>query len=249
MVARVSHWPLLPQAGGRVLRRRWSSSRSYFLSSLALSVSAAFLLRGYVVRAAEGASAAAPEVAVVVASNRIERGTAPGPGDLRLARMPVPYAPPGSLTQVSKAAGRIALADLSPGEVVTETRLARVRAGPVASLVPRGLRAFAVPTSLPPGLVSPGDRVDVLATFNTGQVHTEIVVSEVEVLLVLGSGRTGPAGSGASAGTAGLDLDGGATGLAGFTTLILLVSPSDQERLAFARAFASLEVTMAPAAG
>ena len=32
---------------------------------------------------------------------------------------------------------------------MTQTRLARVRAGPVASLVPEGLRAFAVPSTLP----------------------------------------------------------------------------------------------------
>jgi Flp pilus assembly protein CpaB len=231
-----------------VRRRRWKSSRSYFMTSVALSVAAGLLLRSYVTRAASVASVAGPEVSVVVASARIERGNALSSHDLRLASVPVAYAPPGALTRVSKAAGRVALADLSPGEVVTETRLARVRAGPVASLVPRGLRAFAVPTSLPPGLVGPGDRVDVLATFNTGQIHTEIVVSEVEVLLVLMSGGTGPVGSGASDRAGGLGLDASASGLTGSTTLVLLVSPDQQERLAFARAFANLEVTMAPAA-
>jgi hypothetical protein len=40
-------------------------------------------------------------------------------------------------------------------------------------------------------------------------------------------------------------LDAGAAGLSGSTTLILLVSPSQQERLAFARTFANLEVTLA----
>jgi len=160
--------------------------------------------------------------------------------------MPVDYTPPGALTDVAKAAGRVALADLAPGEVVTETRLARVRAGPVASLVPRGLRAFAVPTSLPPGLVAPGDLVDVLATFNTGQVHTETVISGIEVLSVLGSRGAGPGGSAGPARSSGLDLDAGAAGVSGSTTLILLVSPTQQERLAFARTFANLEVTLAP---
>jgi Flp pilus assembly protein CpaB len=217
------------------------------LGSVALSVAAGLLLRSYVTRAASEAAAATPEAAVVVASDRVERGTALASSDLRLARMPVAYAPPGALTVVSRAAGRVALADLSPGEVVTQTRLARVRAGPVASLVPRGLRAFAVPTSLPPGLVAPGDRVDVLATFNTGQPHTEIVVSGVEILLVLGSGGTPQTGSGASDRAGGLDPDAAAAGLTGSTTLVVLVSPDQQERLAFARAFANLEVTMAPA--
>jgi Flp pilus assembly protein CpaB len=215
--------------------------------SLALSVAAALLVRGYVSRAASVARAAAPEVGVVVAADRIERGTPPEERDLRLIRMPVAYVPPGALTDVAKAAGRVALADLIPGEVVTETRLARVRAGPVASLVPQGLRAFAVPTSLAPGLVAPGDRVDVLATFNTGQPHTETVVSGVEILLVLGSGRTGRFGSSGSGGGE-LDADGAAAGAGTSTTLVILVSPDQQERLAFARAFANLEVTMAPPA-
>jgi Flp pilus assembly protein CpaB len=168
-------------------------------------------------------------------------------GELRLARLPVAYAPPEALTDISKAAGRVALADLAPGEVVTETRLARVRAGPVASLVPQGLRAFAVQTSLPAGLVAPGDHVDVLATFNTGQAHTETVVDGVEILLVLGERSSARAGAGASD-------RGGGPGSApsteegtGATTLVLLVSPDQQERLAFARAFANLEVTLAPA--
>ncbi|MGH2557231.1 MAG: Flp pilus assembly protein CpaB [Actinomycetota bacterium] len=228
-----------------VRRRRWRSSRSYFMASLALAVTAGLLLRSYVTRASSEAAAAGPQSIVVLASIPIERGKALSPPDLRLARMPVDYTPPGALTDVSKAAGRVALADLAPGEVVTETRLARVRAGPVASLVPRGLRAFAVPTSLPPGLLAPGDHVDVLATFNTGQVHTETVVSGIEVLLVLGSGSAGPGGSG-PARSGELDLDAGAAGVSGSTTLILLVSPGQQERLAFARTFANLEVTLAP---
>jgi Flp pilus assembly protein CpaB len=152
--------------------------------------------------------------------------------------MPEAYAPPGTIQQVSKAAGRVALSDLAPGEVVTETRLARVRAGPVASLVPEGLRAFAVPTSLPSGAVVPGDRVDVLATFASGQPHTETVVAGVEVLFVLGGD--------ASEGAIGLGPDAHAAGIGQGTTLILLVSPIQEEALAFARAFADLQVAIAP---
>ena len=49
----------------------------------------------------------------------------------------------------------------------------------MASLVPRGLRAFAVPTSLPRGAAVPGDRVDILATYASGQPHSEMVVEGV----------------------------------------------------------------------
>jgi Flp pilus assembly protein CpaB len=204
------------------------------MASLALSVAAALFLRSYVGRAASVAQGSLPELTVLVATHHIERGHALAPRDVHPARIPVAFAPPGAVTQIAKAA------------VVTETRLARVRAGPVASLIPPGLRAFAVPTSLYRGLVVPGDRVDVLATFNTGQPHTEIVVSGVEILFVLGGNQIGQSGPAASEAGSGLDLDAGAAGVSGATSLILLVSQEQQERLAFARAFANLEVTMAP---
>jgi Flp pilus assembly protein CpaB len=225
------------------LRGTWvRSSRVYLVASAGLAVLSAVALHGYLSRV-EAASAGpdAPE-AVVVAARPISRGEPVGPSKLRVATIPRAYAPPGALGRIAQAAGRVALTDLAPGEVVTETRLARVRAGPVASLVPQGLRAFAVPTSLPSGAVAAGDHIDVLATFNAGQPHSEVVVSGVEILYVLG-----PPGVGGApiAQDVGLDLspDGGNS-----ITLIVLVSPDQEERLAFARAFADLEVAIAPPA-
>jgi Flp pilus assembly protein CpaB len=221
------------------VRRRWSrSSRLYLAASVVLALSTGLLLHEYVARAAAVAQALGPEVAVVTAAGRIDRGSLLVADQLRLRRLPQAYAPPGSITDISKAAGRVALSDLAPGEVVTETRLARVRAGPVASLVPEGLRAFAVPTSLPPGTLVPGDRVDVLATFASGQPHTETVVTGVEVLFVLGARGHD---------SLGLGMDAAAAGVGPTTTLILLVSPGQEEQLAFARAFADLQVAIVPA--
>jgi hypothetical protein len=45
----------------------------------------------------------------------------------------------------------------------------------------------------------------------------------------------------------GLGLDTTASGAGDSTTLVLLVSPDQETRLAFARAFANLEVAIAPA--
>jgi Flp pilus assembly protein CpaB len=222
------------------VRRRWSrSSRLYLVGAVAAAAGAGLLLHQYMARAASVAEAVGPQVAVVVAVQHVERGSVLVPGHLRLDEMPEAYAPPGAIEKIAQAAGRVALSDLVPGEVVTETRLARVRAGPVASLVPEGLRAFAVPTSLPPGALVPGDRVDVMATFASGQPHTETVVTGVQVLFVLGEGGSAPSSD--------LSLDAAAAGIGEGTTLILLVSPFQQEALAFARAFADLQVAIAPA--
>jgi Flp pilus assembly protein CpaB len=178
---------------------------------------------------------------VVVAARLVHRSDALSAEDLGVSPIPADFVPPRSLRSVDQAVGRVVLSDLAVGEVVTETRLARVRAGPVASLVPEGLRAFAVQTSLPSGTVRPGDRVDVLATFGSGQPYTETVVEGVEVLLVLGE-RSPPQEDQSD-----LALDIAAAGIGEGLTLVVVVSPTQQEDLAFARAFADLAITIAPA--
>jgi len=225
------------------VRRPWPrTSRRFLAASVGLALLAALLMRSYLAHAAASTGLTGPSVQVVVAAQSIGRGHTLTPADLKTARFPQAYAPPGSISRIVEAAGRVALSDLSIGEAVTQTRLARVRAGPVSSLTPEGLRAFAVPTSLPPGSVAAGDHVDILATYSGGQPHTETVVDGVEVLLVLGV-----SGSGAGSSQKGLGLDTSAAGIGGSSTLLVLVAPEQEERLAYARAFADLEVTIAPA--
>jgi Flp pilus assembly protein CpaB len=247
MVLRVleqdSQVAVLPRRGVSV-RRRWTrSSRLYLAGSVCAAVLAGLLVHGGLEGVGSASAGAGPQVAVVVAGQDVSRGTPLQPSALHVVRIPSAFAPPGAVSGIRQAAGRVALTDLAHGEVVTQTRLARVRAGPVASLVPQGLRAFAVPTSLPSGSVAAGDRVDVLGTFGAGgagQPHTETVVEGVEVLLVLGD--RDPAIGGGSA----LGLDASAAGAGSTVTLIVLVGPDDEERLAYARAFANLEVAIAP---
>jgi pilus assembly protein CpaB len=226
------------------MRRRWSrSSRLYLAGSVLSALIAGALLHAYVAGVAASAGAGGPQIQVVVAAEPIARGSAVSSATLRTIRIPKSYAPPGSLSQVAEAAGRVALGDLAAGEAVTETRLARVRAGPVASLIPEGLRAFAVPTSLPRGAIHQGDLVDVLATYGSagvGQPHTEVVVAGVDVLFVLGPGGFEPSSR------PGARLDVAASGAGDSTTLILLVSPDHETRHAYARAFSNLEVVIAP---
>jgi Flp pilus assembly protein CpaB len=238
---------------------RWSRpSRWYLACGLLLAFVCILLTHSYLAAMARAAGGEGPAAQVLVAARDVPRGAGLRPDDLRLMSIPRTYAPPGALRSVRQAAGRVVLADLARGEAVTRTRLARVRAGPVASLIPEGLRAFAVPSSLPAGSVVPGDLVDILATFSSGQPHTETVVSGVQVLFVLGpAGLPGTGSSGGAANGAGPPLPGGIgagpaedAGLAGGSvpgTLILLVAPEQEQRLAFARAFADLSVAVQPA--
>ncbi len=214
----------------------------YLTAAGACSLLGLFLLRGPVGGAAAGSGGGGPVVTQVVAARPIVRGAVVQAVDLAVTQVPTSFVQPGAFGSVREAVGRVALSDLSVGEAATRTRLARVRAGPVASLIPQGLRAFAVPTSLPAGAVAAGDLVDVLATYATADAHTETVVAGVRVVLVLGAGQD----AGRTGATDALGADAAAAGATGGPTLLLLVSPDQEEHLAYARAFADLAVAIEP---
>lgn len=205
-------------------RRPPRASLVLLVLAVILGVAATLLLRGYLARVAAQAAAGGPGRPVVVAIVDLARGTLLTPDLLAIGEIPAPYAPPGAVASPDEVTGRFLGADILAGEILTRARLAP-EGGPVASLVPPGLRATAITVGIPPDTVAPGDRVDILATYASGQPYTETVVEAVEVLMVR------PA-SGDSFGEA--------------ATLVLLVAPETAERLAFARAFADLSVALAP---
>jgi Flp pilus assembly protein CpaB len=212
--------------------RRWPRAARISAGLALLFGLAAFaLVQGYVARLQASRPALGPPVAVVVAAVDLSRGVTLGADALQTREVPGEFAPPGAIGDPADAQGRVLISALAAGEPVTATRLAAPEAGPVAALVPPGLRAFVVATDVPPEAVRAGDRVDVLATFGGGRPHTETVATALEVLSVLGSGQT--------------DALSGAPSDA--PRLVLLVSPDEAERLAYAGAFADLSVTIAGA--
>jgi pilus assembly protein CpaB len=223
------------------MKRRWSlASKLFVVLALAFGSSAFLVVRGYAARVEALAPALGEPVTVVVAASAIPRGTVLSEGMLEVASYPARFAPPGALEALARAIGRTVLTDLAAGEPVTRTRLSPGRAGPIAALVPPGLRAFVLATALPTGAVRPGDRVDVMATFAGGQPHTETVASGVEILAVAGSDASAEGGS----------LQEQAVGESGSAapeaerSLVLLVDPDQAEQLAYARAFADLSVSV-----
>ncbi|MFL5798145.1 MAG: Flp pilus assembly protein CpaB [Actinomycetota bacterium] len=209
--------------------RKWSSTSKVFLALAVVMGFAAFVLvHGYTERVRALAPALGHPVAVVVAARDLARGVRLAPDMLRRVSVPSRFAPPGAVRDPEGAAGRVLLAGLAEGEALTTTRLSAARAGPIAALVPPGFRAVTVPVQLPPGTVHPGDRVDLLATYASGQRHVEAVASGLEVLSVLDEGD--PAQGVAD------------TSGSGFRTLVVLASPDEAERLAYARAFAAISV-------
>ena len=209
--------------------RRWSP-RSKLLLVLAVvcGLGAFAIVRGYAARLEALRPAVGRPVAVVVAAETLARGTVLAEEALSLASVPSAFAPPGALRSVQDAVGRTLVADLAEGEAVTRTRIG-TSGGPVAAQVPSGLRAFVVPSGMPAGSVRPGDRVDVLATFGGQRPYTETVATGLEVLSVLATDDGAFAASGTEVGP----------------TLVLLVTPDAAERLAYAKAFADLAITIA----
>jgi Flp pilus assembly protein CpaB len=203
-------------------RKRPRSSKVLFFLSVLLAAIATIVLRGHLVRLEATTAAAGPGGPIVVADASMARGAVLDASSLSVRDMPESYRPPGALSSITQALGRRLAADVVAGEPLTAARLSS-GGGPVAALVPLGLRAVPIPIAAPVGMLAAGDRVDVLATFAGGQPHTETVVGEAEVVSILA---------------------GGSDAFEGVTSVVLLVSPEDAERLAYARSFAELSVAV-----
>lgn len=208
-------------ASWRRLRR--SARRARRPVAALLLASATALVVHAAVRPPEVAGAAA----VVVATRDLPAGAAPAPGT-QTVRLPAAAVPRGALTPSSPSLtdGSVLAGPVRRGEVLTDVRLTGT-AGLLASLAP-GEVALPVPvaSALPEGLVSPGQRVAVLAVDGTGRWGAEEAAPQgalVGSALVLAVDR-GPVASGLLAG-------GG-----GSTAVVLALAEDDAARVASATA-------------
>ena len=214
-----------------LFRRKLPRSSFVLLSaSVASALAAALVMRAYAHRLDVVRPDGGPPIAVVAAVAHVPRGSVLTETVLEVVTLPSRFAPPGAIRDLARATGRIVVADIAAGEVVTQLRLAGSGSGPTASLVGAGMRAVEIPVASAVG-VRPGDLVDVIATFGGGGAHTEVAGEAIEVLAV------DRAGGGASFGGATAPPQGG-------IGLVLLVSSTDAEALAFASAFATLSVAV-----
>lgn len=214
-----------------MLRRRPPRSTVVFLVlALACGLAAAGIVRAYGDRLAATRPDAGAPLPVLMAARDLPAGTALSAELLVTDDVPSAFLPPGALSPQDPVDGRILTGDVAAGEIITSARLAGSSAGPVAALVPPGLRASIVPTDLPPDAVRPGDLVDVLAAFGNGQSHVESVAEGVRVAKVLPPDASTMSG----------------TGPAG-PSLVLVVDPATSEELAYAATFARIVIAVEPA--
>jgi Flp pilus assembly protein CpaB len=159
---------------------------AYWAAAGGLAVLAALLVVGQAERAAGLAREYGPLVDTPVVRRAITAGDVVTARDILVRRLPKGAVPKGA---AAHPVGHAALIDLEPGEVVLTTRLAPWGRRGAAALLPDGARAIAVPSGpggRPP--VSPGNTVDVLATFEAvatdGTTTTELVVADALVVAI-----------------------------------------------------------------
>jgi len=213
------------------MRRKWPlSARIFFGLSLALGLGAIALMSGYRAQIDRMRPDLGPPTTVVVAARDLARGAVIADTDLALQALPGGVVPAGALTASAEGTGRVLLAGIGTGDVLTDKRLAPEGAGPLAALVPPGLLAAVVPSSLPEGAVLPGDTVDVLTTFGGAHAHTETSATGAQVLSVLTVTSAGSTDIGTGSGP----------------QLVLLVDAATASSLAYATAFGHVAIAVNP---
>ena len=177
---------------------------------------------------------AAPTTRVVVATAAVEPGTRLSSLTEVSARFgTIAFEPPAEVavrlvtaSEVEDLVGQVVIAPLEPGDLVTRSHLVEDGGVPAAQTL-----SFSLPRNAAvAGTVRPGERIDVLATYGTGDgAYTAYVVRGVPVLQV-----TAP--------------DGGTVGAAPEVTLTVAVSAlTDVQALGHAVNTASVFVTRSTA--
>lgn len=212
-------------------RRLPRSAVAWFAAAALAAVVGAATARAHVDRLEATRPDVGPPTEVVVAATDLTRGATLADPALSVTDVPSSLVPPGAMTGTDQAIGRVLAADLARGEILTETRLTGAGSGPMAALVPPGLRAFVLPSGPPAGTLRPGDEVDVLATYgaNAGRPYTETVAMALQVLdIVEGAPQVAGSSAGAQAGP----------------PIVVLADPLTVERLARAASLALLSIAI-----
>ncbi len=108
---------------------------------------------------------------------------------LKVSTLPESMLPKGAITSLEDATGMIAKQKLYPGEILHKERVAvKGEGSSLASLIGKNMRAVSIRVNDVVGVagfILPGNRVDVLTTFNKGSgPYTEVILSNIKILAV-----------------------------------------------------------------
>lgn len=172
---------------------------------------------------------------VAVAKQKIAARTIISGEMLEFKEMPVEYILPGTVVDVKDAAGKMAISDIYPGEMILSSKLVArndVAAG-LSAKVEKGRRAISIPVNnitAMHGLINTGDRVDVLVTFDApGEQKapaTSTIIQNVPVLAVNGN------------------LEGGGASKQELQTVTIMVEPVEAQQIALAIQHGSIQLVL-----
>src|SRR5689334_17176144 len=149
-------------------------------------------VRSEVARADVAQQAAGPGADAVVAAHDLAPGAVIAPDDVRVARLPAVYLPPGAVTSTAAAVGTVPGAIVLAGEVLVDARLG---SSAFAVAVQPGHVAVTVGFASVPDGVTPADAVDAYATFAGARPYTTLVGEDLRILHIgeadMSAGETG----------------------------------------------------------
>lgn len=139
---------------------------------------------------------------VVVASEDISKGEVIKEEKLAYANVPSKFIQPKALSSKTSAIGKIAVVEIFKGEQILRTKLVTELAPErpsLAAVMPAGKRAFTLDLDSAfalSGMLNPGDRVDIIATFSVPRIVEGKKVTQTEtvtlfqnvLILVVGDG-------------------------------------------------------------
>jgi len=196
--------------------------------ALASGTAAAFLAERYVASEVEAYRARLDEarrpVKVLVANEDLPAGATVSVETVAIRKVPATFVHQDAVrpADFGQAEGRRLLFPLKRGEVVLWAHLSRGRVSGLSARVGKGRRALTLPVdeiSSISGLLSPGDRIDLLMTLQDGSEPVTLpLLRDVQVIA-----------TGADTG------DGLAAGEGGYRTITVLVTPEEAARIVHAR--------------
>ncbi len=167
----------------------------FIVASLAVAFFATTMVSRYLKKSAPR------EVRLVVAAADISPGDRLTPEKLKTVPWPESDVPRGSFSSIRKVAGRVAAGSIHEGEPINEKRLVpqgEFAESYLASRIGPGMRAVSMEidrVSGVSGMLSPGDRVDVIATNplqdSKGSRISRVILSGIKVLAVSYEGKNG----------------------------------------------------------
>jgi len=206
------------------------------IGSLALALGAFVSLFVYNNLQAKNKSGNDAGVDVIVAANDIQVGARVELHDVHTAKLPPTDLPQGVYSKPSQVLGRGVIIPIAKGEFILPSKLAPENAGSgLPSLIPPGMRAVSVRVNevvSVAGFVTPGTRVDVLATVSPsgqqGDMTSKVILTNVQVL---------------AAGTK-IERDTDKNKPIAVSVVTMLVSPEESERLTLASTEGKIQLAL-----